>query len=394
MIGKPGKEPTNVMSYRPISLLPSISKLLEKLVLHRINEDLDPQEWIPDHQFGFRQAHSTIQQTHRIAHAINKAIENKQYCSAVFLDVSQAFDKVWHPGLLYKIKRILPTSYFNLFKSYLSERQFQIKVGEEKSNDFPIASGVPQGSVLGPMLYVLYTSDLPTTQNTITGTFADDTAILASHHDPIVASQYVQDHLNLLQQWLHRWRIKVNETKSAQVTFTLRKGSCPPVNVNNVEIPQTNEVKYLGLHLDNRLNWKTHILKKQKQINLRIKEVNWLIGRKSRVSLENKLLIYKAIIKPIWTYGIELWGCARKSNIAIIQRCQSKMLRHIADAPWFVSNHTLHTDLNIRTVQDTIIEKIAKHHQALNGHANPLLEPLLEPDCIRRLKRVWPLDER
>jgi hypothetical protein len=85
--------------------LPIISKVLEKLVLKRINKDKNPHNWIPHHQFGFRQAHSTVQQCHRITDTINKALENQQYCIAVFLDVSQAFDKVWHPGLLLKIKK-------------------------------------------------------------------------------------------------------------------------------------------------------------------------------------------------------------------------------------------------------------------------------------------------
>ena len=92
---------------------------------------MNPQEWIPNHQSGFRQAHSTVQQCHRITDIINKATENQQYCTAAFLDVSQAFDEVRHPGLLFKIKIILPSSYFNLLKSYLNERQFETKSMEK-----------------------------------------------------------------------------------------------------------------------------------------------------------------------------------------------------------------------------------------------------------------------
>jgi len=123
---------------------------------------LNSQDRIPNHQFGFRQAHSTVQQCHRITDVINKAKENQQYCTAAFLDVSQALNKVWHPGIPLKIKRILPSSYFNLLKSYLNERQFETKFNGEISSRFDIHSGVIQGSILGPLLYVLYTSDLPT----------------------------------------------------------------------------------------------------------------------------------------------------------------------------------------------------------------------------------------
>ena len=100
LIPKPGKDPKEVKSYRPISLLPIIAKLLEKLILRRIYPDFTTSDWIPHHQFGFRRTHSTIQQCHLITHNILKALNNKEYCTSVFLDVSQAFDWVLHPGLL------------------------------------------------------------------------------------------------------------------------------------------------------------------------------------------------------------------------------------------------------------------------------------------------------
>ena len=118
MIPKPGKDPTDVSSYRPISLLSIISKVLEKLLHKRINKDMHQQDWIPRHQFGFRQAHCTVQQCHRLTDIINKALENHQYCTASFLDVSHSFDKVWHPGILLKIKQTLPPGYFHLLQSY------------------------------------------------------------------------------------------------------------------------------------------------------------------------------------------------------------------------------------------------------------------------------------
>jgi len=188
------------------------------------------------------------------------------------------------------------------------------------------------------------------------------------------------------------WKIKVNETKSSHITFTLRKDNCPTIRNNQTVLPQVESVKYLGLHFDCRLNWKAHITKKRKQTDLKAKEINWLKGRKSNLSIENKLLVYKAVIKPIWTYGIELWGCASKSNTAIMQRAQSKILRTITNAPWYVTNHTLHTDLNIPYVSAVINERINKHLGKLESHPNPLVETLTQPTRNRRLKRRWTSD--
>ena len=120
--------------------------------------------------------------------------------------------------------------------------------------------------------------------------------------------------------------------KSAHVTFTTKRALCPPVTMNNVPIPMQSD-KYLGLHLDQRLTWRTHIKTKRHHLNLKLRGMYWLLGRRSKLSLENKLLLFKCVLKPVWMYGIHLWGCAKPSHIQIIQRLQSKILRSIIYAP-------------------------------------------------------------
>jgi len=122
MIPKPGKPPHEPTSYRPISLLPITSKLFQRLLLKRINEEHSLPTLLPSHQFGFRKSHSTIHQVHRIFNEIATSLEEKKYCNAVFLDMSQAFDRIWHPGLLFKLKHTLTSNYYLLLKSYLADR--------------------------------------------------------------------------------------------------------------------------------------------------------------------------------------------------------------------------------------------------------------------------------
>jgi len=217
-------------------------------------------------------------------------------CTSVFLDIQQTFDKVYNRGLLYKLKLHLPDHLYLLLKSYLSECYFHVKIDDEISDYHPIRAGVPQGSVLGPLLYLLYTADAPTTQDMLMATFVDDTAILSSDPDPVRATEKLQHHLNLLQNWLEQWRIKVNPTKSAQVTFTTRQDICPPVILHNTHIPVKKEVEYLGLHLDEKLTWKTHIKAKRRQLELKFKIMRWLINTRSQLSLDSKLTVYKTIM--------------------------------------------------------------------------------------------------
>jgi hypothetical protein len=149
------------------------------------------------------------------------------------------------------------------------------------------------------------------------------------------------------------------------------------------------EVKYLGLHLDKKLTWRSHIKAKRRQLELRVRNMYWLINKKSQLSLENKITIYKAIIRPVWTYGIELWGCSKPSNTRILQTFQSKTLRKLANAPWYISNVTLRIDLGIPYVTE-VIRKYAKNHKNRTAQSNnQLIRDLFnQPEIGRRLNRM------
>lgn len=392
MIHKDGKPPNEITSYRPISLLPVVSKLFEKVILRRITPVLTERSVIPKHQFGFRKQHATTEQVHRVCSTIRCALEEKEYCAAAFLDVQQAFDRVWHTGLLCKIKMLLPHSFFHIIKSYIEDRIFYVKEEDSMSQFYEINAGVPQGSVLGPILYSIFTSDLPQSKGVTTATYADDTAILASDKIPEKASLNLQESLNDIHKWLEKWRIRASATKSVQITFTLRKGNCPPVKLGETELPHHDTVKYLGMHLDRRLTWQKHLKTKRDEINLKYRNLNWLLGRNSRLSVENKLLVYKTVLKPVWSYGIQLWGSAAISNVNIIQRVQNAILRAIGKAPWFIRISELHEHLGIPTVAEEIRTQAGSYRNRLCNHPNELAAQLTTPNFQRRLKRREPME--
>ncbi|KAL4096831.1 hypothetical protein QTP88_021714 [Uroleucon formosanum] len=218
MFNKPGKPPDDPASFRPISLLPFFSKICEKLILKRLSSHVILNNVLPHSQFGFRCKHSTIHQVHRVVDAISSSLEKKQYCTSVFLDISQAFDRVWYQGLLFKLRKCLPSALYLLIKSYLENRHFQIRYGTAFSNMSTINAGVPQGGILSPILFNIFVSDQPTLPDTLVADYADDKAILSMHKNPDIASAALQLHLDLMADWYKKWRISPQTFKSLQPT--------------------------------------------------------------------------------------------------------------------------------------------------------------------------------
>ncbi|KAL4103330.1 hypothetical protein QTP88_018707 [Uroleucon formosanum] len=345
LVPKPNKPPDSISSFRPISLLPFFAKILERLLLKRILPSLTTNSVLPDYQFGFRSAHSTIHQAHRVVDSISFALEKKSYCTCTFLDISQAFDRVWHDGLLFKLKKFLHPVYFLIIKSYLSDRYFSTRIGDTLSSIARISAGVPQGGILSPVLYNIYASDQPITPHTQVADYADDKVIISISPEPITASSHLQNHLTLMEDWYTKWRLKINQSKSVHTTFTLRLSPCPAVSIYGTQIPNSQTVKYLGLTLD------------------------------------------------LWTYGIQLWGNAKKSNINKIQTFQNLALRKLLNAPPYVSNSTIHSDLKMKTVHEEAKIHYKRFHSRLSSNPNPLIRDIAVPTIPgnppRRLKRSW-----
>jgi len=174
-----------------------------------------------------------------------------------------------------------------------------------------------------------------------------------------------------LKHWFKLWRIKINENKSHNITFTLCSNNSPPVFLNEKIIPKVNSVKYLNVHLDKRLIWVRHIKIKRKSLNIKLHKLRPLLS--SNILLSNKLLIYKQIIHPDMTYDIQLWGSAKKSNVNIFQAFQSINLRLITKAPWYVSKFSLHRDLKICTIPTLARIYYSSFHAHTHNHPNPLI---------------------
>jgi hypothetical protein len=147
---------------------------------------------------------------------------------------------------------------------------------------------------------------MPTTSNSTMATFADDAAVMAIEETIDISTRKLQSAVNKVALWTRKWRIKLNESKSVHIDFTNNKIRQQPIFINGTEIPYANTAKYLGMTLDAKLGWKEHIKKKREELNIKFRKMYWLLGCNSELSIHNKLTLYKQVIRPVWSYGIQL----------------------------------------------------------------------------------------
>lgn len=382
MIPKPGQNPVMPQNYRPISLLSSLGKVIEKTILTRLQTHVEEAGVLDDEQFGFRAHHSCPHQLLRVVELITAGFNAKQHTTAVFVDVAKAFDQVWHAALISKMgMHDFPAPLLQLVGSYLHHRSFNIllRTGLQttRSTTRPIEAGVPQGSLLSPLLYALFVQDIPNTVGISIAKYADDTAFLSQDRHPLRATLRLQRALADFEEWCSRWQVQVNAEKSQAVFFSRRRPPQPaPVLLLDTPLPWTPTVKYLGLIMDRKLTWGPHIKDLHHRAQGRLNSLSPLIHHESFLSPANKLLLYKVIIRPLMTYASPVWGYAAKTHLRRLQGMQNKIIRHVAGAPWFVRNTIIHRDLNIPSLRQHIRHLATRLYDTLPGHPNPLIANL------------------
>lgn len=313
-------------NYRPISLLSIFNKLLEKLVFHRLHSFLTKFDILFKHQFGFRENHSTILAIIEITDNIKEELDKGNSVIGTYLDLSKAFDTVNHSILLNKLHHYgVRGIVHKWFESYLTGRKQLTFVNDTYSDLKTIETGVPQGSVLGPLLFLIYVNDVVSAvENHNLRLFADDTNLFVSGKNLINVFNDTQQSLHKLHQWFNDNHLTLNIDKTCYSIFTNKP--IPQINleINNILIKREQSVKYLGIYLDEKLNWKTHI-------DSVCTKLIQLTGASSYISQfihkNNLLQIYYAYIFPHIKYGIEVYGSAPKYTLKKLQATQTRLLK-------------------------------------------------------------------
>ena len=347
MLPKARKNLRNPDSYRPITLLSAVAKLFEKLLLPLLQAHLQPR----NEQFGFRSGHSTTLQVARVVHYATTAFYRKESATAAFLDVSRAFDRVWHPGLLHKVLNAgIPHYVAQVLADYLRGRTFRVRVESARSSSHPIAAGVPQVSILSPALYSLYTDDIPIQQDTTLALYADDIALLTKSLNPNHAAKKLQRALDLLPDWLAEWRLKLNIAKTQAISFGHHIRLPPPLRLQGQQVPWSSRATYLGVVIDRRLSMTGHVKKAANAARTALILLRPLF--KSRLPIRTKLSLYKAYIRPHLAYASPAWYALISENQRrILQVVQNLALRRVIQAPYCVRNSTLQRDLHMESLE-------------------------------------------
>jgi len=314
-------------NYRPISLLPVCGKIFEKIIFDQMYQFLNNNGLISKNQSGFRPGDSTICQLIDITSNIYESFEKYDETRALFLDISKAFDKVWHEGLIYKLKcNGVSGNLLNLLENYLQNRYQRVVLNGISSEWKSLEAGVPQGSVLGPLLFLIYINDLTENISSEMRLFADDSSLFSRVEGVDITHEKLVKDLETINTWAHQWKMVFNPdiTKQAtEVIFSVKKNTTyhPPLLFNGIPVSREVYTKHLGFFLDNRLKFSKHIREAIIKATKGMCLLKFLSKYVSRKVLD---MAYKLYIRPHLDYGDVIYHNQRMDLMNLIEQVQYK----------------------------------------------------------------------
>lgn len=369
-VAKPNKPANDPTSYRPISLLSNLGKLFEKLIHSRITDCTSESHIISENQFGFKKEHSTTHQIGRIKNKINLNKRLRKSTGLILLDIEKAFDTVWHNGLLYKmVAANMPKYICKIVSQFLEDREYAVSVNQSVSPFKSIPAGLPQGSILSPTLYSIYTSDFKPPKEVDTAYYADDTALITSSKLTSALLKKMELSLKACNKYFNKWKIKINNNKTHGIIFPFNKSPkrIPrrPLNFDGNIINIENEVIYLGVTLDKKLTFRKHIEYSCQKAIKAFRALWPFLNCRSTLSLKNKNLIYKCVIRPILSFASPIWYRAAKTHLKKLQVIQNKCLKMIHNKPWRFPTSLLHAETGYELFMDFVKKINVTHFQKI-----------------------------
>lgn len=336
---------TDPGNYRPVSVLPVISKIFEHILYNRLNTHLLKNNILNDRQFGFRANSNTLAAAVDLITNINTNIDKKNIALGIFIDLKKAFDTVSHQKLLQKLNNIGVTgTALSMFESNLQNRYQVVKINNHTSQPQNVSYGIAQGSKIGPLIFLIYINSITNIglkgQLTL---YADDTSMFYFGKCIHTMISDAQSDLDLLNEWFKYNLLTINPSKTSYMIFAAKNKLLPqqltPLMINNEIIQRSRQEKYLGLWIDDNLTWKTHI-------NYISTKLVSLLGALRRIShcIPKKIstIIYNSLVKSHLEYLVEIWGSAATSNLNALQRTQNKIIKVLYHYPYLTPTKELY----------------------------------------------------
>jgi hypothetical protein len=390
-------------NYRPISLLSTLSKILEKHVSIQLTNHLELNNLLYEHQYGFQRGKSTEQNLIHLTNYIYNALNDKKYCLGLFLDLKKAFDVCSHNILLKKLPKYgINDTALKWFESYLKDRQQKVEINGSLSSTKTLNISVIQGSILGPILFLIYINDLYTASKLLKLMFADDTAGLASHNNINDLITFVNTELKKIARWFRANKMAVNVSKTKFIIFHTKGKKIPPnisltyddnepdqnnpELINTIErvhinhpIKQNRAYKLLGVYFDETLSFDYHIQHLISKLNRSLYCINKSKNFLTKPALKS---LYFALIHSHLSYCPIITSCATSQNLKKLFTTQKKAIRIITS-----SNYNAHTDILFKNLKILPLNKLFLNAKLLFMHS------VIYDYCPRSFHNIWNTNE-
>ena len=369
---------TCVENYRPISLISTLGKVLEKIIYKRLHNFFLENGTITNFQSGFTCGDSTINQLLALYNTFCQALDEGKEVRAVFCDVSKAFDRVWHQGLIAKLTHYgISGSLLSWFCSYLDNRVQRVVLPGGYSEWRPIKAGVPQGSILGPLLFILYINDIVHEIHSNIRLFADDTSLYIIVDFPDSAAQILNLDLDRITKWAKDWLVSYNPEKTESLLFTrkINRVNHPTLYLSDVPIKEVSAHKHLGLYFSERCDWQSHIDYIQEKAWCRINFLRQLKFTLDRKSLEK---VYFTFIRSLLEYADVVWDNCTQQQSNALEKIQLEAGRIVSGTTKLVEINKLYAELGwIKLSDRRSLHKLFLFFKMENGLTPQYLSDLI-----------------